>query len=57
VNRYAPEPLVEKTTGGERGGGARLTSAGEAAVKEFWDLVKEFRTWLKGRRLHGCRKA
>ena len=56
MNRYAPEPLVQKTTGGKRGGGARLTSAGEAAVAEFWDLVREFRTWLKGRRPRACRR-
>jgi molybdate transport system regulatory protein len=51
MNRLAPVPLVEKTTGGPRGGGAKLTAAGEAAIDEFWGLVAQFRVWLGKRRL------
>jgi molybdate transport system regulatory protein len=51
MNGLAPEPLVEKTTGGERGGGAKLTPAGEAAIGQFWKLVKEFEVWLGKRQL------
>lgn len=35
MNNQAGEPLVEKVTGGKGGGGARLTEAGEQAVKLF----------------------
>jgi len=49
MNRLAPTPLVSKATGGLRGGGARLTAAGDRAVAEFWRLVADFRRWLDGR--------
>jgi molybdate transport system regulatory protein len=49
MNRLSPRPLVESATGGRGGGGSRLTAEGEAAVREFWKLVKELRGWL-GRR-------
>ncbi|MCE9539991.1 MAG: LysR family transcriptional regulator [Bacteroidetes bacterium] len=45
MNKYAKEPLVEKILGGNKGGGARLTEAGEKAIKEFnkfENKVKEF---------------
>jgi molybdate transport system regulatory protein len=45
MNNQAGEPLVEKVTGGKGGGGARLTEAGEKAVKfyqEFNDDLLEF---------------
>jgi molybdate transport system regulatory protein len=51
MNRRAPAPLVAKATGGLRGGGARLTPAGERAVAEFWRLVRSFDSWLAGRSL------
>lgn len=51
MNRLSPRPVVETATGGKRGGGARLTPAGEAAVEEFWALVRDFRSWLDGRSL------
>jgi molybdate transport system regulatory protein len=35
MNRLAPEPLVEKSTGGARGGYARLTEAGRRIVREY----------------------
>ena len=46
MNRLAGEELVERTFGGRQGGKAWLTPAGEAAVKEFWDLVARFREWI-----------
>jgi molybdate transport system regulatory protein len=51
MNRLAPAPLVARATGGLRGGGARLTPAGERAVGDFWRLVHEFDGWLAGRHL------
>jgi molybdate transport system regulatory protein len=35
MNRLAPEPLVEKSTGGARGGYARLTEAGRRIIREY----------------------
>jgi molybdate transport system regulatory protein len=35
MNRLAPEPLVEKSTGGARGGYARLTEEGRKIVREY----------------------
>jgi molybdate transport system regulatory protein len=35
INSLAPVPLVEKSTGGPRGGYARLTEEGRRIVKEF----------------------
>jgi molybdate transport system regulatory protein len=49
MNRLAPEPLVEMKTGGKRGGGAKLTPAGEAAIEDFWKLVDEFGAWMNQR--------
>ncbi len=48
MNRQAPVPLVEKTTGGKGGGGARLTAAGEEALVRFRRLEEEFRAYLAG---------
>ncbi len=45
MNRQAPAPLVVSQTGGRGGGGARLTSTGEAAIalfKSAWDDFKAF---------------
>ncbi len=44
MNRLAPSPLVEKSTGGSRGGYARLTEEGRRIVKEYKEkraLVRE----------------
>ena len=41
VNRAAGKPLVESAVGGKRGGGARLTELGTAAVATFRDLERE----------------
>ncbi len=35
MNRLASSPLVVKTTGGQRGGNARLTEEGRRIVKEY----------------------
>jgi molybdate transport system regulatory protein len=53
MNRLAPETLVEKTTGGKGGGGARLTAAGQLAVSDFWRLVKHFQTWMGKQQAQG----
>ena len=46
MNKQAAKPLVEKVTGGKGGGGARLTEAGERAVKIFRDLDDRFNKFL-----------
>jgi molybdate transport system regulatory protein len=35
INRLAPQPLVVKSTGGPRGGYARLTEEGRRIIKEY----------------------
>lgn len=35
MNRLSPAPLVEKSTGGARGGYARLTESGRRIIKEY----------------------
>jgi molybdate transport system regulatory protein len=35
INRLAPEPLVEKSSGGAGGGGTRLTEEGKRIIKEY----------------------
>ncbi len=47
MNSLAGEELVGRTFGGRQGGRAWLTPAGEAAIAHFWDLVAQFRQWLK----------
>lgn len=47
MNRQSKEPLVITSTGGKGGGGARLTRAGERAIKVFWELYEEFQRFLK----------
>jgi molybdate transport system regulatory protein len=47
MNTLAPEPLVEKQTGGRQGGGAWLTAAGKQAVHDFWQLVGKFQNWIE----------
>jgi molybdate transport system regulatory protein len=43
MNRLAPSPLVEKSTGGPRGGYARLTDEGRKIISEY----KEKRTRVR----------
>jgi len=47
MNQLAGEELVSRTFGGQKGGRAWLTPAGEAVIARFWDLVAEFRQWLE----------
>jgi len=47
MNRQAAEPFVEVATGGKGGGGARVTEAGERAIKLFWKLNEDFRKFLQ----------
>jgi molybdate transport system regulatory protein len=47
MNRQAKEPFVELATGGKGGGGARVTKAGERAIKLFWRFYKDLHTFLQ----------
>ena len=47
VNRLAPAPLVEKTTGGAGGGHARLTEEGRKVISEHKELHTRFQQFLK----------
>jgi molybdate transport system regulatory protein len=47
MNRLAGKELVTRSSGGSRGGGARLTPEGEIAVAQFWELAGDFRKWLQ----------
>jgi len=46
MNRQAKEPFVEVATGGKGGGGARVTKAGERAIKMFWRCHKNLQAFL-----------
>ncbi len=47
MNRLAPAPLVEKTTGGTGGGHARLTENGRKVISEYKGLRARFQGFLK----------
>lgn len=47
MNRQAGSPLVETATGGEGGGGARLTESGAKAIENFWRLHRRFNEFLE----------
>ena len=47
VNRLAPAPLVEKTTGGAGGGHARLTEEGHKAVRQYRELRNKLEELIK----------
>jgi molybdate transport system regulatory protein len=47
MNRQAEERFVEVATGGKGGGGARVTKAGERAIKTFWRFHKDLQVFLK----------
>lgn len=47
MNRQSGVPLVETTTGGKKGGGTKLTDAGERAIKTFWSLIERFDEYLR----------
>jgi molybdate transport system regulatory protein len=46
MNRQAKEPFVEVSTGGKGGGGARVTKAGEQAIRTFWRFHKNLLAFL-----------
>lgn len=46
INSKSPRPLVETTTGGKGGGGAKITETGEQAIANFWDACKRFKKYL-----------
>lgn|GEM_PF-236546 len=48
MNRQAPSPLVDTSTGGAGGGGARLTPLGERAVELFWELYRDHKRHIEG---------
>jgi len=50
MNATFPKPLVKLTSGGTRGGGARLTDEGKQAASDFWRLVEDFNNWLEAQR-------
>ena len=47
MNRLAPSPLVEKSTGGARGGYARLTESGRRIIKEYLEKRDSVRQIIK----------
>jgi molybdate transport system regulatory protein len=47
MNRLAPVPLVEKSTGGEHGGYARLTEEGRRIVNEYKEKRAKVRRIMK----------
>ncbi len=47
MNQLAPEPLVEKVTGGAGGGQARLTEAGHKAVVQYKELRLKLEEFLE----------
>lgn len=49
MNCLAPVPLVDTATGGQGGGGAVLTPAGEEAIALFWELYQDFRRYIEKR--------
>ncbi|MFC1872733.1 winged helix-turn-helix domain-containing protein [Chloroflexota bacterium] len=44
TNRLAPEPLVEKTTGGSHGGTARLTEKGAEEVARYKKIWQDYQS-------------
>ncbi len=46
MNKQAEAPLVEKLLGGKGGGGARLTEAGQRAIKTFYSLEKKINDFV-----------
>ncbi|AKH19025.1 winged helix-turn-helix domain-containing protein [Sedimenticola thiotaurini] len=49
MNRQSRSPVVEKSTGGRGGGGARLTETGEKAIQVFWSAHRDFGNYLEQR--------
>ncbi|MGH8476372.1 MAG: winged helix-turn-helix domain-containing protein [Methylococcales bacterium] len=49
MNHHARRPVVEKVTGGQGGGGAVLTEAGERAIDCFRSAYGDFKAFLDER--------
>ena len=49
MNRQSRVAVVETSTGGRGGGGARLTDAGVKAIEAFWSTYEEFGRFLDER--------
>jgi molybdate transport system regulatory protein len=47
MNRLAPSPLVEKSTGGPHGGYARLTESGRRIIEEYLEKRASVRKIIK----------
>lgn len=47
MNKRSIEPLVEKILGGKNGSGAFLTKAGELAIKKFYKLESEIKSFIE----------
>ena len=47
MNKRSDKPLVEKILGGKGGGGARVTEAGEKALKIFYKLEEKIKKLSK----------
>lgn len=47
MNNALGVPMVESASGGTRGGGSRLTSAGKQLIREFESLEERHRQWLE----------
>ena len=48
LNATSNKPLVEKTLGGAGGGGAKVTKAGDEAIKLFYELEEKIKTFING---------
>lgn len=46
MNRQGKKSLVESVSGGEKGGGTKLTSYGEKVIDLFWQTYTEFQKFL-----------
>jgi molybdate transport system regulatory protein len=47
MNRQSAAVLIEANTGGKGGGGAKLTEAGEQAIRLFWKFYADFQDFLE----------
>lgn len=49
MNRQSTTPVVEKSTGGRGGGGAKVTDAGNQAIETFWAAYQDLDAFLAQR--------
>jgi len=47
LNKRANKPMVEKILGGVGGGGAKVTQAGDKAIKLFYTLEDKIKTYIE----------